>query len=150
MKYKLLLLFFCLEVGAMFGQDLPLDSLAGTWRGIITQNEGGFASEYSLEFQLEVDGNKISGKSLVRLEEIHATMILEGEIIGGNTISFKELRIEKELSREGMEWCYKSGFLIFSRKKGKITLEGPWSGKTADKSPCIPGEIKLQKSTPRA
>lgn len=150
MKYLSLLLVFMAASFSSHAQERLQDSLTGNWSGIITQDEGGYAAEYEFELILIQDGNKITGRSFVTLNEIHATMELKGELIGDQTFSFKETDIMDETSHEGMEWCFKSGFLILSRKGTKITLEGPWSGKTQDESPCIPGKIVLQRTPPRA
>ena len=150
MKFLFTLCLLAGIASAGIAQNIPTDSLAGNWTGVITQNEGGYASEYKFRMYLEIEGDKVSGRSFVTLGKIHATMELEGEIIGDQSFSFKELRILDEKSHEGMEWCYKSGFLLISREKGKVMLKGPWSGKTKDESACIPGDIILQRTAPRA
>ncbi len=150
MKYLLLVVLSAFSLLPLTAQENLQDSLLGTWAGIITQDKGGYASEYKFEMVLTQDGTEIKGRSFVTLDDIHATMELEGEMIGDQSFSFKESGIVDETSLEGMEWCYKSGFLILSRKDGKITLEGPWSGKTKDESACIPGKIVLVRTKPRA
>jgi hypothetical protein len=150
MKYFLFPAFIILSTIISHAQTPEADSLAGSWRGVITQNEGGYASEYQFELFLIKEGNKITGRSYVKLEEIYATMELKGELIGPTTLSFQEVKIVDETSREGMEWCFKQGFLIFKNENGLYKLEGPWSGKTKQESPCIPGDIVLERVSPRA
>lgn len=151
MKKSIVILFSLFCSSFLFAQDIPVDSLLGTWKGVITQDEGGYASEYKFELLLAREGDKnFSGRSYVSLEDIHATMEIKGELIGNQTFSFSEVKIIDEQSKEGMEWCYKSGFLILSQKDNILQLEGPWSGKTQDDSRCIAGEIQLKKVSPRA
>lgn len=150
MKYCLFLFFITLASSISYAQVPEADSLAGNWHGVITQNEGGYATEYQFELFLIKEGNKITGRSYVKLDEIYATMELTGELIGSTTLSFQEVKIVDETSREGMEWCFKNGFLILKNDNGLYKLEGPWSGKTKEESPCIPGDIVLKRISPRA
>ena len=151
MKKSIVIIFGLLCSSFIFAQDIPVDSLLGTWRGVITQDAGGYASEYKFElFLVQEDNKSFSGRSYVSLEDIHATMEVQGELIGNQTFTFKEIKIIDELSKEGMEWCYKNGFLILSQEDNIIKLEGPWSGKTKDGSSCIAGEILLKRVSPRA
>jgi hypothetical protein len=151
MKKSIVFVFSLLCSSVFFAQDIPIDSLLGTWKGVITQDAGGYASEYEFELLLTTEDHKsFSGRSYVSLEDIHATMEIQGELIGNQTFTFKEAKIIDEVSKEGMEWCYKNGFLILSQKDNVLKLEGPWSGKTQDGSGCIAGEIFLKKISPRA
>lgn len=135
----------------IYGQSMPIDSIYGNWEGVITQGEGGYAPEYQFRLIIspQSDGT-IVGRSHVTLKEIHATMEFKGEVIGDKTFSFRETQIINETSIEGMEWCYKNGFLIFSKDGGDWKLSGPWSGKTKDGSSCIAGEVMLIRKAPRA
>jgi hypothetical protein len=124
-------------------------NLSGTWKGIITQDEGGYRSTYDFELVIRQDGNKITGRSFVKIDDIFATMELEGEFSGGVIFRFQETAIVDSKKFEGLEWCFKRGQLLFKQDKEGWKLEGFWQGAT-EFSTCIPGKIFLKKANPRA
>ncbi len=124
-------------------------NLSGTWKGIITQDGGGYRSTYDFEMIIKQDGNKITGRSLVKVDDIHATMELEGEFSGGVIFRFQETAIIDSKKFEGLEWCVKRGQLLFKQNKEGWKLEGFWQGVT-EFNACIPGKISLKKVNPRA
>jgi len=124
-------------------------NLSGTWKGIITQDEGGYRSTYDFELVIKQDGNKITGRSFVRIDDIFATMELEGEFSAGVIFRFQETAIVDSKKFEGLEWCVKRGQLLFKQDKEGWKLEGFWQGVT-EFSTCIPGKIFLKKANPRA
>lgn len=124
-------------------------NISGTWKGIITQDEGGYRSTYDLELVLKQEGNKVTGRSYVRVDDIFAVMELEGEFSGGVFFRFQESQIVDAKKFEGLEWCIKRGQLLLKQEKDTWKLEGFWQGNT-NVSTCIPGKIYLKKATPRA
>lgn len=145
MRPTLSLVFLCLLLLPLSAQT----NLSGTWKGIITQDEGGYRSTYDFELVIKQDGNKISGKSYVRIDDIFAVMELEGEFSGGVIFRFQETAIIDSKKFEGLEWCVKRGQLLFKQDKEGLKLEGFWQGVT-EFSTCIPGKIFLKKANPRA
>lgn len=118
----------------------------GTWEGVLTQDEGGYASEYVFKLYLKQDGLKVSGRSFVKVGEIYAEMELKGRLIGDKVVHLEETEVLKHWKYDGMEWCYKKLdlFIVADEK-----LEGPWTGHTGQ-SACIPGKILLRRTSPRA
>jgi hypothetical protein len=137
----LLMLSLCL-----FGQE----NVSGKWSGTITQNEGGYRSSYEFEMFIQQDGNKISGRTFVYVDDIHAEMKFSGEIHSGIYVRFQESEMVDFKKFEGMEWCIKKGQLILKKSGGgPWELEGFWQGNTTF-SNCIPGKVHLTQVTPRA
>lgn len=123
--------------------------ISGTWKGIITQNEGGFRANYDFEMVIKQEGKKITGRSYVRLDNIFCTMELEGEMGRKGYFRFKETRMVDSKKIEGLEWCIKRGQLLLNTDDEVWKLEGFWQGDT-EYSSCIPGKVFLKKSVPRA
>ena len=126
--------------------------LEGTWEGILTQNSGGYASEYHFGLILTIKKGYVDGRSFVFLEtgEVSNEMELMGLWKTGDVLYFRENRILKSNKPEFLEWCYKSGELRLVREiDGKWRLEGPWWGESAS-GVCIPGFVRLTKVVPRA
>lgn len=138
----IILLFLCYS---SFGQA----NLNGLWSGKITQEEGGFAPDYTFEIYITQDGNKIKGRSYVYVDEIYASFDILGEVNNEIYLSLRDNEILDNKVNDGMEWCLKKYQLVFKIKKGISSLEGFWQGKTSF-SNCIPGKVFLKKQAPRA
>ncbi len=143
MKSLPTLLLICCLSHMLVAQKLP--DLSGCWRGVITQDKGGFRPEYGMEMYLIQKGNRITGRSFVYFEKYYAEMELEGEVLDGNILQFKEKKINAHKKIEGMEWCLKQATLSLL----KAELKGAWEGSTSF-GPCVPGKIVLKRSIPRA
>lgn len=124
-------------------------NISGTWKGIITQDEGGYRSTYDMELILKQEGDRVTGRSIVRVDDIYAEMDLEGEITSGGYFRFQETQIVESKKAENIEWCIKRGQLLVRYDKDEVKLEGFWQGITSF-STCIPGKIFLKRSTIRA
>lgn len=140
--FVLLSFFFCNLCHAQ-------QELSGYWKGIITQEDGGFIPEYALEIYIVQKGDSITGRSYVSVDDIYAEMNLKGTVHSGILL---ELRDEKILDHEelnGMEWCMKKYQLMLKKEGDVLKMEGHWQGETSFSS-CVPGKIYLQKTVPRA
>lgn len=124
------------------------NNLNGCWRGVITQDEGGYRPEYSMELHLEQEGTKITGRSFVYFDKVYAEMQLEGVLVGGKILQLKETKILASRKVDGMEWCIKQAVLSLVKTGTTWRLEGAWEGAT-EFGPCIPGRIILKKAIPR-
>ena len=124
------------------------DGFSGVWKGILTQDDGGFRSKYEFELYLIQDGDKITGRSYVYIDNIFAEMDLEGSLLNDNTIWFQETTIGYNKILPGMHWCLKNGKLTLKKSWSSQKLEGYWEGKTPF-SDCVPGKIYLQRIIPR-
>ncbi len=142
---KLIWIIFLLASYSSIGQD----NLTGLWLGKITQEEGGFAPDYTFEIYITQKGNKIKGRSYVYVDEIYASFDISGEVNNEIYLELKDSEILDNKVNDGMEWCLKKYQLVFKVKKGILSLEGFWQGKTSF-STCIPGKVLLKKQVPRA
>jgi len=143
MRYLLLFLLLCLALPGI-AQDI-----GGLWKGTITQNKGGYRSEYTLELVLIQKGDSIQGRSYVFVDEIYAEMDIKGDFHSGVYLQIKDTEILNHEELEGMEWCIKSYQLLLKKNGGDWSLEGHWQGNTSFSS-CIPGRILLKRAIPRA
>lgn len=140
-----------LLIAAWFMAYTPLSSqsnISGAWKGVITQNEGGYRSEYSFEMYFRQKGTKITGRSYVYIDRIFAEMELKGEWVDKDNITFTETKITRSKREENMDWCIKSGKLKLIKQGKTWKLEGIWGG-VSSFGPCIPGKIFLTKTIPR-
>ena len=138
---------FILISCAVYCQDI--DDVTGNWIGIITQDEGGYRSEYKFEMYLKQEGTKVHGRSYVYVDDIYAEMELVGELHSGFFLRFKETKMLEFEKFEGMEWCIKKGQLLIKMDKDEWIMDGYWQGNTSF-SDCIPGKVKLKRIIPRA
>jgi len=144
MKIQLLMALLLLPLMACAQYDF-----SGTWKGKLTQGEGGYAPVYSFTLHLKQDGMKISGRTYVEVGKIYAEMEFEGRLIGDKAIHWEETKILRNWKYDHMEWCYKTADLFLITTGEEAKLEGPWRGNTGH-SECIPGKIILKRTSPRA
>ena len=124
-------------------------AITGNWKGVITQDDGGYRSKYEFELYLYQNGDKITGRSYVYVDDIYCEMKIEGTIQGGLMVDIRETEMMDSRRIEGMEWCYKKAELVLQKERDKYKLTGRWEGITSF-SNCIPGRVMLQKVVPRA
>ncbi|MFK8101222.1 MAG: hypothetical protein AB8G15_01805 [Saprospiraceae bacterium] len=135
---------------ALYAQEkTSLQNISGHWKGIITQEEGGYRAEYKFELFIRIRDHKISGRSYVFVEDLNAEMEITGTIRPNSEIYLQDIKIIGHKERPGMEWCLRQLFLFYKIENEKIILEGRWQGKTSF-STCTPGKVKLTKVDPRA
>ncbi|MFK7934843.1 MAG: hypothetical protein AB8G22_15145 [Saprospiraceae bacterium] len=123
--------------------------LNGSWKGVITQDDGGYRAQYDFELYFNVSGKEITGRSYVTVDDIYCEMKIEGIVENGIVVSIKETKMVDSEQVEGMEWCYKKVVLELEEEQNKFKLTGRWEGITSF-SNCVPGEVLLQKIVPRA
>lgn len=127
----------------------PAD-LSGTWRGKLSQNSGGYASDYDFALFLEVKSGYIDGRSFVAHGDVSGEMELIGMWKTGDVLYFREHKVLKSIKPDLLEWCYKTAELrLVKTPDGNLRLEGPWWGESVS-GICIPGYIRLEKVVPRA
>lgn len=141
----LFLLIFGLWCAGLSAQKL---NLSGLWKGIITQNEGGYKPKYEFEIFLHQKGNQLHGRSYVYVDNIYAIVELQGEI-HGNEVILQETRIVDSRKIPGLEWCVKAYKLTYSAPNRTPTLSGSWTGHTQG-IPCVPGSVVLSRKAARA
>jgi len=102
MNYLFTFLFCCISALG-FSQDI-----SGYWKGTITQNEGGYRSEYVLELWIVQSGDSIKGKSFVFVDNIYAEMNVSGTFKNGIYLKLQDDKIITHDELKGMEWCIKN------------------------------------------
>ncbi len=149
-KYLFILIFSFFFLGNVAAQKKggSMD-VTGLWKGTLTQNAGGFKSEYSFELYLIQKKGKIRGRSYFYVDDVFATIELSGTIKGGKIVILNESEIVDYHKYEDMEICLKNLQLTVSYDGKKLQLNGFWDGKSV-LGDCIPGKIFLTKQVPRA
>lgn len=140
--FLLLLIFFNTPL-------LAQSAITGNWKGVITQDDGGYRTKYDFELYIYQKDNQISGRSYVYVDDIYCEMKVEGTIQGGLMIHIRETAMVDSKQIDGMEWCFKKADLVLQKDREKYKLTGRWEGMTSF-SNCIPGRVILQKIVPRA
>ena len=134
---------------SLFSPFVNKQSVAGTWKGELTQEEGTNLARYEFEIYLIQKGNIVKGRSYITVDNKTATMDVIGELHSGIFLQLVETKIVYQTAELGMEWCLKDATLILTKEKDGLELKGFWKGKTSF-SDCGPGKIKLKKIHPRA
>jgi hypothetical protein len=145
MKYAaplLTLLLFALPAAAQI-------DLSGSWTGTLTQDAGGYRSNYRFEMYLVQKGSQLTGRTYVSVDDINAVLEIVGDVVGNNLVRFRETKFVKYTELETMEWCYKTGVLELKRSGSTLRLQGTWEGMTSF-GRCIPGKIFLTRQKPQA
>ena len=119
--------------------------ISGFWTGVITQDEGGYRSEYHFELRLWQEGDIVKGESRVAFDDSHATMTLEGKLMGKRVVYIKDTSIIDSKINAEFQWCMKSLQLVYKKRGTKRRLEGKWQGNTAFAT-CIPGNILVYRN----
>ncbi|WP_099149077.1 hypothetical protein [Flavilitoribacter nigricans] len=141
------LLVFCCCICAHFSV-IAQDSILGNWKGVITQDDGGYRSEYEFELYLKKEDKLITGRSYVYVDEIYAEMALSGFTLNDQIFHFTESKVVRSRKLPQLEWCLKGAALELKRTGSGWELRGRWQG-VSNGGNCIPGEIILKKVVPR-
>ncbi len=143
MRSVVLAILFCilpLSGHAQFSEDL-----SGTWAGLLLQNEGGFADQFELYFDVEQIGLTLKGTAYVKLGDLQAEMKVSGYQTLNGSWRLSETEIIRN-NKAGLEvsWCMKEYDLRVDYRQGELVLTGPWWGNSAY-GPCVPGSITLKR-----
>ena len=141
--YLLLLAF--LWCGLSFGQA---PNLKGMWTGRLTQNEGGYRTDYAFEVYFQQSGPLLKGRTYVSTSGIYGEMTFTGQKLG-SVLHLQEHELTYSRKPVDLAWCFKSIQLQMVQRGNEWYLEGPWQGKS-EFGTCIPGWIVLKRVVPRA
>jgi hypothetical protein len=122
---------------------------SGHWTGVITQDEGGYKSEYRFELFLNQNGTRVYGRSYVFDEGLYAVMELRGTIYNNDYLRFQETKMVDFTVVENMEWCIKRGDIVLKSGFRKEYITGLWKG-VSSMGDCVPGQIKLEREAAQA
>ena len=141
----MIILGLLLSTATLFAQN----KVFGAWEGVITQNEGGYRSEYILNCSFIQDGEDVIGRTFIFVDDIFVEMEVKGKLYSDVLLNIEDIKIIDSDQHEGMEWCLKKYQLVLKKTGNRIELEGHWQGHTTF-SDCIPGKVKLVQKLPRA
>lgn len=144
-RSSVLLVFFLFLTLGLAGQTIPL---SGMWQGNLTQNEGGYRSDYDFEVYFKAGTNELSGRTYVRTPGIYGEMSFTGQRFGA-VYHLKELELVYSRKPGELAWCYKTMQLRLVKRGNDWYLEGPWQG-VSEFGACIPGWIVLKRVVPQA
>ncbi len=121
------------------------EDISGTWSGLLLQNEGGFADQFELYFDVEQIGLSLKGTAYVKLGELQAEMKLRGYQTANGNWRLSETEVIRD-NKAGLEvsWCIKEYDLRVDYRQGELVLTGPWWG-NSQYGPCVPGSITLKR-----
>ena len=149
MWYSLYLMILLLVGAPSANEEVAKSDINGYWHGEITQNEGGYRSSYTMELIISEKDGVVTGYSYVSVDDIYATMTIKGKLTNNLLFNAKDITIEDDEVKAGMEWCMKNYILILKKEKNVWKLEGHWNGRTSF-STCTPGKVFLKRIEERA
>lgn len=146
-------LLFILSLTPFF---VKAQDLTGYWKGKISQDPGGYSTEYVLELQINQHENLLTGISNAFLGTVVVEKLAFKGYIDGDSIQLKEYEsgIIKSIQPKEYTLCIKNYNLHYAQETdGTETLKGRWSGigyddnKLDDIYPntCIPGLVSLTR-----
>ncbi|MCG2618209.1 hypothetical protein LZZ85_28195 [Terrimonas sp. NA20] len=137
-----LLLFLTLSI-CSDAQDMN-----GFWKGRLIMEPGGCFPVYNIEFQLQINSDKISGNSYHYSDTSnYVKEIFEGVYDTANKVlTIEEQRVSVFRIPADCVPCIKKYQLTFHTDGKEEQLRGNWSGKTMDgKTTCPPGTIIMTR-----
>ena len=143
-KHSLFILLFCIAASLQAQQSY---NLSGVWTGVVTQNAGGYRSEYKITLTLAFDGNTVMGISYCAVDDIFVKMSIHGQLIKKRFMKIEDMEMLDYKIVPNLQWCDKTYQLIY--KPETDTIDGFWQGVSSD-GPCIPGKVHLKRKVNRA
>ena len=123
-------------------------TVQGQWIGKLTQDQGGYRSNYTFEIYFQTDDNgQLAGKSYVYAPNVVGIFTFTGTK-RGQIYYLEEQDLRFSRKPEDLSWCFKTMQLRLVRKDKQWHLEGAWQG-TSDYGVCIPGWISVRWIPPR-
>jgi hypothetical protein len=126
------------------------EDLNGIWKGTLTQGPGGCYPQYYLELQINLNGDRLTGKAYDYYDRDHfVKMNFTGRY---NPQTHRLVLIENQVLQAVIpvecEACIKTYDLNYSKNGDQEELNGDWKGVYSDKKlVCPPGQIRLKRAT---
>jgi hypothetical protein len=127
----------------------PAEDLNGIWKGSLTQGPGGCYPSYSLELQINIAGDVITGRAYDYYDKAHfVKMRFTGRY---NSKTHRMVLIEDRVLDANIPAdclpCVKTYDLNYSRTGDLEELTGDWKGQYSERLLiCPPGKIKLKRA----
>jgi hypothetical protein len=131
------------------GLCAPAEDLNGIWKGSLTQGPGGCYPSYSLELQINIAGDVITGRAYDYYDKAHfVKMSFTGRY---NSKTHRMVLIEDRVLDANIPAdclpCIKTYDLNYSRAGELEELTGDWKGQYSERRLiCPPGKIKLKRA----
>lgn len=146
MRLRLISLILCCW---MIPCCLRAEDLNGIWKGTLTQGPGGCYPQYFLELQIDLAGDRITGKAYDYYDQHHfVKMSFTGRY---NSRTHRLVLIEEKVLQADIPpdcaVCTKTYDLTYSKEGTEEVLRGDWKGMIQDKrTSCPPGKILLRRA----
>jgi hypothetical protein len=133
----------------LFGLCARAEDLNGIWKGSLTQGAGGCYPSYSLELQINIANNLITGKAYDYYDKAHfVKMNFTGRY---NSTTHRLVLIEDKVLDANIPAdclpCIKTYDLNYSHTGEAEELTGDWKGMYSEKRLiCPPGKIRLKRA----
>jgi len=143
MRGLIILHILILTVCSTAAQDIN-----GFWKGRLVMEPGGCFPVYNIEFQLQIEGDKIHGSSYHYSD---TTNYVKEEFVGiydtvNKSLSIEEQKVSVFRIPPDCIPCIKKYALTFHTDGKEEQLRGSWTGRTMDgKSNCPSGTIVLTR-----
>jgi hypothetical protein len=133
----------------LFGFYARAEDLNGIWKGSLTQGPGGCYPSYSLELQIKITGDMITGRAYDFYDRAHfVKMSFTGRY---NSKTHRMVLIEDRVLDANIPAdclpCIKTYDLNYSRTGDLEELTGDWKGQYSERRLiCPPGKILLKRA----
>lgn len=122
--------------------------ITGTWKGVLTQDRGGYQPQYHFQLKLTEKDGEIVGSSYVSVNSIYANWQLSASF-RNDVLYFRETKLGRHTQMDDLYWCLKEGKLNLKMVDYQWVLYGRWTG-NSELGACVPGKIRLTKVVPQA
>jgi hypothetical protein len=137
-----------MSLSPSFAQNSTPD-ISGTWVGTRMQYDWAklnYIQTFDYIFEIEQDGNLISGTSFISNDnDDYAEIKIRGSIVG-DVLYFEEYEVVSEDRPDKKVWCFKVGSLKLIQSEGTLSLDGDTESFTSiGFFPCSGGTTHLEK-----
>jgi hypothetical protein len=126
------------------------EDLTGIWKGTLTQGPGGCYPSYFLEIQINLTGDRITGRAYDYYDKMHFVKMNFTGRYNEKThrlVLIEDRVLETEIPADCLP-CIKTYDLSYSKNGGLEELTGDWKGLYSEKHlVCPPGKIHLKKAS---
>ncbi|MCU0328047.1 MAG: hypothetical protein MUE53_03570 [Chitinophagales bacterium] len=101
--------------------------ISGKWQGMryqFDQARKEYVTEFTYEYHLTQNGNKIEGTSIIKSPSGNFAEIKLKGFVEGDKFYFEEFETIAAKRSENMVWCFKKGVLDIVKEDNKIILKG--------------------------
>ncbi len=141
-------LLFTFLIGLILSLSASTQDIHGFWSGRLVMEPGGCFPVYNIEFQLQINGSKVTGNSYHYSDtNNYVKEIFEGYYdSSAKLLHIEEIKVSVFKIPADCVPCIKTYKLSFHTDGKEEQLRGSWTGKTMDtKLNCPPGTIVMTR-----